>query len=367
MKLLIVTTVSGTMNFFEYQINMLLKKGYDIHLASNFNLGKVKFDVNELTLHQIDFSRSVKNIDNIKAFFQLKDLLNNEEFDIIHTHTPIASALVRFQRKNSTKIIYTAHGFHFFKGAPLKNWLCFYPIEKFLSRKTDVLVTINEEDFKLAQLKFKNKNIKQICGVGIDLLKFQNIDVSEDIYENLGIKKNDFILTCIGELNNNKNQKFLINLMKNMKEYIPSIKLLLVGDGTQKKELQEFVKAENLGDRVIFLGRRDDIPVIIELSNIIISVSFREGLPVNLMEGMANGKPLIVSNCRGSREIVNHDVNGYVIDNFNKTKYKEKILKLYNDKDLYNKMSTNSFKMSGKYDKESINKEILQLYESLRD
>src|SRR5690554_2967051 len=181
----------------------------------------------------------------------LKKIINNGNYDIIDLHTPMGGMLGRMAsrkaRKKGTKVIYTAHGFHFYEGAPLLNWLIYYPIEKYLSRKTDVLITINQEDYELAKKKFKMKKVFKINGIGINEKKFTNIkEISlKEYFPNV---KNPFILTFVGELNDNKNQIFLIKSFHEIVKTHPNIVLCLIGNGKNKNKYQKEIDKLKLGN-----------------------------------------------------------------------------------------------------------------------
>ena len=174
-------------NFLNKHIEMLNDKNCKITLLANFdendsvisfNLEKFKKECEQKGINciNIPFSRSVLNKNNLKSYKKLKELFKKNHYDLVYVHTPIASILTRLvakkYRKAGTKVIYMAHGFHFYKGAPKKNWLLYYPIEKKCARYTDLLITINQEDYLLAKKKFHAKCVKYLPGIGIDLNKF---------------------------------------------------------------------------------------------------------------------------------------------------------------------------------------------------
>ena len=338
MKILIVTTISVTMNFFEEQIKDLINSGNEVHLASNFNQS-YSAEVNQnVIMHQIDFSRSITSKKNLKAFKQLKRLFSSVDFDIIHTHTPIASALVRLQSNKNSQIIYTAHGFHFFKGAPKKNWLMYYPLEYFLSRKTDKLITINSEDYFIAKKKFKMKKLYLVNGPGVN---YDDIEKEPIVSrEELGLHETDFVLVFGAELNENKNQKLLIDTMKILLEKYQNIKLLLVGTDNNNGKYQEYVNNIGLSNNVIFLGQRQDLKGIIKSCDLAVSSSKREGLGLFLIESLICGLPLVATDNRGSREIIIDGQNGF-ISKFNTEDFANKIEKIYLDSKLFPKLIDN--------------------------
>ncbi|WP_270313634.1 glycosyltransferase family 4 protein [Vagococcus fluvialis] len=360
MEILIVTTVSGTMNFFETQIKEMLDKGIKVHLATNFKVGEIRFETGDLIKHQIDFSRSVKSKENIKAYTQLKTVTENNNFNVIHTHTPIASTLIRLQRiKKTTKIYYTAHGFHFYKGAPKKNWLIYYIVEKLLAYRTDKLIVINEEDYEIAKNKFKMKELILINGPGVDLNLIQTLEPINRA--SLGMNESDFILIFGAELNKNKNQYLLIDAVKILNEKYSNIKLLLVGKDNYDNKYQEYVKQLGLERSVKFLGLRSDLKRIIKSCDLALSSSKREGLGLFLIEALASGIPVIATDNRGSKEIIVDGKNGFLVG-FNDVEMANKIEEIYLDSALLKSLSTGASENLEKFSRESINERVMDLY-----
>ena len=347
-KILYVATVDIHIKTFHLPyLKMLHDMGYEVHVATN---GKEEFP-NCDKKHTICIERSPYKLNNIKAIKQLKKIIDKEKFDIIHCHTPMGAVVARLAAKNArkkygTRVIYTAHGFHFYKGAPLLNWLLFYPIEKWLAKYTDTLITINKEDHELANKKFKNrcKNIEYIPGVGIDTKKFK-IKLTEkeknQLKKTLGLNNDDFVLTCVARLDKNKNQGFLIDVMEELVKEYNNIHLLLVGSDELNGYYQNIVKEKKLENNIHFLGRREDIPNILAITSIVVSASLREGLPVNVLEAFAAGKPVVALNCRGMKDLIIEGVNGYILL---PSKFNKKIKELIDNKRKIKSISENNVK-----------------------
>jgi glycosyltransferase EpsD len=319
LKILYVTTISNTVNAFLIpHIEFLIKSGHQVDVAFNcMQDADPKLIELGCKVYNINFSRSPLNRNNFSSYRNIKSLVLKERYDLVHTHTPIASFITRLACRNikGLKLLYTAHGFHFFKGAPLKNWLIYYPLEKIAAKYTDAIITINEEDYKLAKsLKQKNSAYK-IPGIGVNLEKFSQGDDSNKrrLRIEYGLKDDDFLLFYAAELNYNKHQDLLINGLSYLKFKKPSIKLLLAGEGPFLNRYRDQVKKLKLEQNVHFLGYREDIPNLLKMSDIAVSASRREGLPVNILEAMACGLPVISSNCRGNQDLVVNGENGYII------------------------------------------------------
>ncbi len=321
-KVLFVASVAGHIkNFHTPYLKLFKDKGYTTYVAANWTLKeneKIDFCDNFI---QLPIERKPFSLKNIKAIFKLKKLLKVEKFDIIHCHTPMGSVVARLAakeaRKNGTRVIYTAHGYHFYKGAPLINWLLYYPVEKWLAKYTDTQITITQEDFDLAKKKFKIKDLNLVHGVGLDEEKF-NILISDEEKENLKqelkIDDKSVVCTYVAELNKNKNQQLLIKAIKRLKDDNNNVTLLLVGKGRYEPKLLKLIKKMNLEGNVKLLGYRSDIVKILSITDIYLASSLREGLPVNVMEAMYMGLPIIAVDNRGHRELVQHNENGFIVE-----------------------------------------------------
>lgn len=318
MKILYVTTISLTMNsFFKPHVEMLVKEGNQVDIACNssdlpldelYNEWKCEF-------FQIDFSRSPLSMNNVRAYGQLKKVIEKGNYDIVHCHTPNASVITRlvcqpYRKKNGLKVFYTAHGFHFYKGAPKLNWMVFYPVEKFCSRFTDKLITINQEDYALAKKRFKAKEVYYIPGVGIDLSKFENIQVDRNAKRReIGVPEDAFLLLSVGELNDNKNHQVIIKAMGKLKNF--NIHYAIAGVGDERNHLIELANDLGVSEQLHLLGYRKDIAELNYSADVFCFPSKREGLGLAAIEAMACGLPLITSNVHGINDYSKNGVTGY--------------------------------------------------------
>ena len=321
-KVLFVATVASHIKTFHEPFLKLFKENdYKTYVAANWNLKENNKIAYCDEFIQIPIKRSPYAIQNIKTINELKKLIKKEKFDIIHCHTPMGSVVARLAakeaRKNGTRVIYTAHGYHFYKGAPLINWLLYYPVEKWLAKYTDTQITITQEDFDLAKKKFKIKDLNLVHGVGLDEEKF-NILISDEEKENLKqelkIDDKSVVCTYVAELNKNKNQQLLIKAIKRLKDDNNNVTLLLVGKGRYEPKLLKLIKKMKLEENVKLLGYRSDIVKILSITDIYLASSLREGLPVNVMEAMYMGLPIIAVDNRGHRELVQHNENGFIVE-----------------------------------------------------
>lgn len=373
-KVLVVSTLGRHFRYFgQYDYKVLKELGYEVHAAANFKVKEYdSFEEDGVIRHQIDFKRNPFSFKNIVAYFQLKKIFKENNFKLVHCQSPTAGFFTRMAflhfRNRERKIIYTAHGFHFFKGAPLINWILFYPVEKYLSVVTDALITINNEDYLISKRRFKCKTFR-IPGVGIDVNKYaraENSAYSEKIRSELGLNNDDFILIFVGELSKRKNQIFLIRCINQlMKIGYSNIKLLLVGEGVKMSNYKKYVIKNNLQKNVIFCGYRNDVPDLFSIANISVSSSYQEGLPVNVLEAMASGLPLILTNCRGNADLVVNGENGFVVDFDDDEAFVQAVIKLYNDRKLLHDMGKKSKEMILNYSLDNVQQIMKSIYNDL--
>jgi len=362
-----VLFISNTAIFSRFNIPFMRwfrQQGWQVDYVSD---GKMKIPDCD-NQYAIPIKRSPYNPHNITAYKKLKKILMNG-YDIIHCHTPMGGVLGRLavqSIRTKTRVIYTAHGFHFYNGAPLKNWLLYYPMEKYLAKNTDILITINEEDYNIAKRNFSScKNIFKVDGVGVDLSRFYLHTENEKMLlrDELGYKKGDFILTNIAEITKNKNQIMLIKSLPELKKAIPELHVLFIGNGNYssiKQKLEYLINKLKLQDFVHFLGYRNDVDKLTAISDIAFSASIREGLPVNIIEAMACGIPIVCSKNRGHNSLIINGKSGLIFSNT--TEMKESIFKIYKSKHLIKKLTENAIEYSKRYNCELIIEKMTEIY-----
>lgn len=364
-KILFVATVTTHINTFHIPYLKLFKEqGYEVHVASN---GKEKIDYCDKHFN-LPFERFPIKKNNLKAYKQLKKIVDENEYEIIHCHTPVGGVLTRLSakdaRKKGTKVIYTAHGFHFYKGAPSINWIIYYPIEKYLSKYTDTLITINSEDYDRARKKFKKcKRIELIKGVGIDNNQFGKINLTEDekaeLKNSLNIKEKDFVIIYPAELSDRKNQCMLIKAISLINENKrKNIKVLLPGKDSKNGKFQELAKLLGLQDMILFLGYRSDINKLMQISNLAISTSKQEGLPVNIIEAMFMKLPIIATDCRGNRDLISSE---HIVKIGDFLELSRKIQSCISKKECENI----EYKDIDKYSIDNIKREMIKIYKGV--
>ncbi len=366
-KVLFVATVTRHINAFHIPyLKWFKEQGYEVHVASN---GEEKIEYCDKHFN-LPFERFPLKFNNIKVYKELKKIIENNHYDIIHCHTPVGGVLARLAarnvRKKATKVLYTAHGFHFYKGAPLLNWLIYYPIEKIMAHYTDCLITIVNEDYEFAKKHLKAKEIKHINGIGMNTKRFSK-EISKEqkdkLKEELNVKKEDIIFAYVAELNKNKNQIILIKMIQELKKKCKNVKLLLVGDGNYLEKYKNIVEKRKLKDNIIFLGKRRDVPRILSITDIYVASSRREGLPLNIMEAMYMGILIVTTNNRGHRELIQNNKTGIILKQNTSKEMTKEIIKLLDYSQENKKMIIENSKQNiKKYLIENVQREMEKIY-----
>ncbi len=338
MKVLFGASVYNHLSaFHKPYIKHFQNQGYEVHAIGSNSMGR-KDELIEMGVicHDIDFDRIPFSKKNIIALRKLNQLFKQQYFDLIHVHTPTAAFLTRYaaSKHKQGKVLYTAHGFHFYEGAPKKNWALFYPAEKMAVKWTDALVVMNDEDYQLGKrLGFQEeKNLFSVHGVGVDLEEFKVQDTSgaKTIRDELGLERDTQIISYIAELSTRKNQMFLLENWQAIIKECPKAHLVFIGEGSDEEKLKRYIKENDLMN-VHLLGFRKDVPNIIAASDIVTLVSKHEGLPRCLMEAMAVGKPIIASDVRGSRDLVDDRRTGYLVGLDDEEKLRTRFISLLKD------------------------------------
>ncbi len=360
-KVLYISNLSGekhSLGFSGSAMYALKNLGYEFHYVANRSQSSREqtwADQKQygIFLHHIDLSRSPYSLQNIKAYKQLCKLIKELDIDYIHCNTPVGGLLGRLAGKKCgvKKVIYQAHGFHFYKGAPRLNWLVYYPIEKILAKYTDALITINTEDFELAKKKFKLRNngeIYYVSGVGIDASRFADIEIDIQQKRNqIGVEAEDCVFISAGRLDVNKNNQTAIKALS----LVSGAKLIVCGDGVQMELLKKLAAELNVQDRIIFLGNRSDIPELFTASDAFVMLSFREGLSRSIMEAMSTPLPCLVSKIRGNVDLVDEN-GGFLVNPTDVEEVAEAMQKIADDKTLceqmkaYNSQKIKNFELS---------------------
>lgn len=368
-KLLFVSNISNNVGSFVVASIAAAKRcGFEFYYAANWD-GATKEQIAEdekkygIKIVHIDLDRSPYSTKNIRAYKQLVDLINKEKIDYIHCNTPVGGVLGRLagEKCRVKKIVYEAHGFHFYEGAPKKNWMIYYPVEKWLAKKTDAIITINNEDFERAKT-FKLKNNGQVYyvpGVGMDLSQYNVPDTVREIKRNeLNLKDTDFALISMGDLIDRKNYKVAIEVVAKLNN--PHVHYFICGKGPEEVNLKKL--AENLGvdKQVHFLGFRNDIKELLKASDTFLFTSKQEGLARSLMEAMASKIPCVISRIRGNTELILNNENGFLCSSLDD--YVNAINKIMQSPDLADEFKDKSFKHLNNFSIEKVIDSLFTVY-----
>lgn len=370
MKVLLTATVqSHICQFHRPLVEVLHAHGCEVHVAARNNLAEkngLKLDFVD-RVFDIPFSRSPKSRDNIKAGKLLRQIIDEGGYDVIHCNTPMGGIVTRLAakraRKNGASLLYTAHGFHFYKGAPKKNWMVYYPIEKYFSRKNDTLITITHEDYRLAKKKFHCR-VEHIHGVGVDEKRYFPVDDAEKqrLRREMGFGENRKLLLCVGELLPNKNQKMAIHAMRRITERYPDAVLFIAGNGPEKNNLEAEIKACGMEKNVKMLGYCTHLQDYQHIVDVLVACSYREGLPLNLVEAMLSANPVVASVNRGHRELIKDGKNGFLVQPNDADAMAEKVLSLFDDPAKAAGMCENAHAFAMDYCFTSVKRELEVIY-----
>ncbi|MGJ7919502.1 glycosyltransferase family 4 protein [Neobacillus sp. LXY-4] len=365
-KILYITTLNRTINAFLIpHIEKLIFDGNKVDCACSID---TQIDQNltgkSVRFFHVPFTRNPFHPINLKAYKDLLKLQAKNNYDIVHVHTPIAALYGRLLKLKFPKLktIYTVHGFHFYKGAPILNWGIYYPLEKMMANFTDTLITMNLEDYERAQ-RFNVKKVYKVNGVGVNLSSFNvNLFNKCEIRKKLKLREDDFVIIMIAEVNKNKNHKQMINAIEILHKKGINVKVICAGDGPLLEEIKKDIVGRGLDKNIQMLGTRSDINELITACDIGILMSYREGLPRNIMELMACKKPVIGTNIRGIRDLVVDGVNGFLVNVNDSRITAEKIEELINNRMLLEKLGSNAHEFIKNYDVDRVIENLVEVY-----
>lgn len=338
------------------QMKWFKENGYEVHVAAKSENIELPYCDKEF---DIDFARSFNPKQNVTSYKQMVELLRDSDYEIISCHTPFGGAITRLAAKKcklkNTRMVYMAHGFHFYKGAPKLKYMLYYTAEKYLAKYTDEIITINLEDYEIAKEKFAC-DVSYVEGVGLDRAKF-DFEFTEkernDLRESLGIAPDDFVMIYPAELLPRKRQEWLINTLYPLMKDNKKMHLLLPGKDSMDGFCQSLAERLGLSQQIHFPGFRRDVPKLIKLSDMAVSSSRQEGLPVNVMEAIYVGLPIVATRCRGNADLIDSGKNGYIVDVDDSDGFCENVLRVY-------AMTAEQKEEIKAYDSETIKKYLLE-------
>lgn len=369
-RLLLTCTDLMAIQFMVPHMRYLSENGFEVELACSVvgnrleDLQKAVGDI--VKIHTVRLVRSPYSPKNLSGYSDLKKLLEENRYDVIWTNEPVMGVMTRLAarkaRKNGTKVVYMAHGFHFYKGAPLPNWLLYCPIEMIMSKFMDVLVTINWEDYHWAQKWLQIPHLVHIDGIGVDFSRLSGPDCRESTRKSLGISASQSMILSVGELQTRKNHEVIIRAIAKLND--PSIQYVICGRGKLLDKLTKLAESLGIQKQVSFLGYRNDVPEIMRAADIYAHPSKREGLGLASLEAMACGLPLVTSNVQGIPDYVVNGVTGFMCAPTDVDSFVKHIHILISKPDLLKNISNTNVIQAEKYAIAKIQETVLELITS---
>lgn len=366
-KLLITSTDMMMVQFLIPHVRYLSENGFQVEIACSVvgdRLGDVKKALEDVpcVIHTVRLERSPVSMKNFSGYRDMKRLLKENQYDLIWTNEPVMGVVTRLAartaRKQGTKVLYMCHGFHFYRGAPLINWVVYYPIERLMSRFCDTIVTINREDEARAKTLHCHR-VEHINGIGVDMDRLCPRTEQTDIRRELGLTEQDLLVLSVGELNRNKNQQVILRALQMLNDR--QIHYLLCGQGDELAHLQQLARELDLEKNVHFLGYRKDVPDILQSVDIFAHPSKREGLGLACLEAMTFGLPLVTSNIQGITDYVENGVTGYACGPEDATAFTKHLKRLREDAPLRAQMGQTNIQKAKKYAIDVVQKQIFDI------
>ena len=370
-KILVTSTDLMMVQFLLPHVKNLSENGFEIDIACS-NVGGRLDEVREKVagcvnnVYEVRLRRNPLSPINLKGYWDMKQVMRQGDYDIIWTNEPVMGVVTRFCAKNirrtGTKVLYMAHGFHFYDGAPLQNWLIYYPIERMMARYTDMIVTVNSEDYCRART-FRTKDVKYIHGIGINTERLTRNGNIDGIRRELNLPNDAFVVLSVGELNKNKNHSTIIRAISRMND--SQVHYLVCGKGKTYDELCALSKKLSVEGNIHFLGYRRDVVDICSQADVYVMPSFREGLPVSSLEAMYCGLPLLTSNIRGLVDVNKNGENGYLYDPIDVDGFSTGIEKMKSSPQLRRDMGQRNKQFVIPFTLENTKKEVLEIINEL--
>jgi glycosyltransferase EpsD len=370
MKRILISSTDVMMYLFLLpHVKYLANKNYHIDVACS-SADEYKAEGYEKIIHDqlpknsryfhIASARSPYSSGNIKGYRQLRAIINDNDYDLVWTNEPVMGVITRLAaskfRKNGLKVLYLAHGYHFFKGAPTLNWI-YYPVEKFCSYLTDLMVMINLEDFDFTKRHFSGNQVRHIDGIGFDVSKYDDVRVEVlEKRKSLGVGSDDILVLSAGELMTRKNHEVMIEAIAQIND--PRIKYVICGIGDRLEFLKDLANKLGIRNKVSFVGLRYDIPELLKVADIFAHPSKREGLGIAPLEAMASGLPIVTSNIQGIKDYSVNGLTGFSLDPTDIEGFSSAICKLVDDAELRKKMGEHNIQAVRKWSIENSTSQV---------
>ena len=377
-RVLVTASVASMVDlFFMENIRILCGQGWQVDVAANFYAGNItnqkrvaqfrrELTRMGITVYDVPVPRKITDVRNIvRAYRVLKRICMQNKYGLLHTQSPIGGAVSRLaakkSRKYGTKVIYTAHGFHFYKGAPFYQWLLFYPAERWLSRYTDFLLTINQEDFLRAKA-FPAGRVFYVPGIGVDLEAFRfRSEMRDRMRKTFGFTEKEFVVLSVGQLSKRKNQETVIRAMALVKNQ--AVRYVVVGLGEYRHRYRDLVRRLGLEKKVVLAGYRGDVRDVLQMADCFAFPSRQEGLPAALMEAMAAGVPAVCSRVRGNRDLIRDGIDGILLESDDVYGFAGAIERLAAHPQLADRYQASAGKRVAAFSKKRVCRQMERMYE----
>lgn len=352
-------------NFHLPYLKFFKESGFEVHLVSRGGMSFPYVDVK----YDISFEKNILSTKNMRALSAVKDILEQNRYDIISIHTALAGAIVRlaviFAGKRNARVIYTSHGYFFWNSAPFSNWIKYLSVEKLCAVVTDSVMAMNQEDLELAKkYKLCTGVVEKISGMGVDLSRFKPGDgiIMQGLRRSYGIRDDDFVIVYPAEMSRRKNHRDLLQAFAEFLKHVPSGCLFLPGEGLLLEENKALVKELGIVDRVIFPGYIDGMEEIYPMCDIAASSAISEGLPLNIIEAMACGLPIVASRIRGHVDLVEEEINGFLYTPGDRDELGRALRNIYGWKERLKIISTKNVEKVKQFDLEQAESQIYDIY-----
>ena len=343
-----------------------LDMGYEVYLGTNRDDPEEL--ACELPVKKFD-SHTYRSLtafsDNKTAYRNLCRVMDGAEISAIHCNTPIGGMIGRLCAKKYRveKVIYTAHGFHFYKGAPLFNRTILKWAEQLMAHWTDAIITMNREDFEAAK-KFRLRRggkVYLVHGVGITLADYEGVSsCREDKRRELGLAQDDIALISMGDLVPRKNYPVAIEAIA--KANNPHLHYFICGRGQELENLKQLAADLGVSDQIHFFGFRTDVKELLAASDIFLFTTKQEGLPRSMMEAMASGLPCVVSAIRGNVDLIENGKGGYLCPSGDVDSFAKAIAEIAEHPELREQMKAYNLERIREFDVSVVEKEIRAIY-----
>lgn len=357
------STISHIKNFHLPYLQAFQECGYEVWVAVDSNEPLPYAD----HVFALPFDKNIFSYRNAKAIFMVRNLLHKQRFDIVSTHTTLASAVVRsaiIGLPRKPRVFCTVHGYLFNKDDGLKKLLLLIP-EKVCASVTDILMVTNHDDYELAEkYRLYQKKLHHVDGMGINLLRFPPVlcDRRSELRKTSGYSDRDVLFLYAAEFSRRKNQSLLIRAFANASRQHPGMKLLLAGDGTLLENCKLLVRDLQAEDKIHFLGHVKEMKNLYPMIDAVASTSLSEGLPFNIMEAMACGLPVIASKIKGHVDLVSHEETGILFELADQTGLEQALIEIFDNKEKRKKLGQNGMNGIDRFGIDRVFPQIMEIY-----